>query len=104
MMQELDERVVDRCESDFKHVTPLVLNSPMLKQMYKLYTRHAFEHILFQYMHSHYLVIESKENHDGSSRMEMGERQSMKIADRLKAGVYYVRDTNENIRYQVTVR
>ena len=31
MMQELDERVVDRCESDYKHVTPLTLNSPMLK-------------------------------------------------------------------------
>lgn len=56
-MQELDERVVEKCETDYKHNTPLVLNNPMLEEMYQLYTRHSFEHMLYQYMHSHYLVV-----------------------------------------------
>jgi hypothetical protein len=52
------------------------MNNPMLKQMYKLYTRHAFEHMLYQYMHSHYLTVESKEDDDASkgNHKMLGER------------------------------
>ena len=66
--------------------------------MYNLYTRHAFEHMLYQYMHSHYLVVESKEDDDAakSKNKMLGERQRLKIPERLKPGVYYVRDTSEN--------
>ena len=74
--------------------------------MYKLYTRHAFEHMLYQYMHSHYLMVESKEDDDGSKTRNkmLGERQRLKIPESLKPGVYYVRDTSENQKYEVTVR
>ena len=80
----------------------------MLKQMYKLYTRHSFEHMLFQYMHSHYLVVESKETDNGSDGREVllgdkGKKPKL-IGSRLKPGMYNVKDPNENIRYQVHVR
>lgn len=62
--------------------------------------------MLYQYMHSHYLVVESKEDDDGSKARNkmLGERQRLKIPGKLKPGVYYVRDTSENQRYEVTVR
>ena len=84
-MQELDERVVDRCESDFKHQTQLVLNCPLLLEMYNLYSRHVFEHILYQYMHSHYLVVESKENSDGAQdgKVSLGECRSGLLKKRI---------------------
>lgn len=62
--------------------------------------------MLYQYMHSHYLVVESKEDDDGSKTKNkiLGEKQRLKIPGKLKHGVYYVRDTSENQRYEVTVR
>ena len=48
----------------------------------------------------------SKEDYDGSKTRNklLGERQRLKIPESLKPGVYYVRDTSENQRYEVTVR
>ena len=59
-------------------------------------------------MHSHYLVVESKENEDGAQdgKVILGEKGGLlkkRIAGNssLKSGVYYVRDPHENIRHQV---
>lgn len=101
--------MVERCELDFKNMTPLVLNSPMLKQMSKLYTRHAFEHMLFQYMHSHYLVVTSKENADAAQpeKVRVGYKSNTNnalVGTRLKAGVYTVSDPSDNSHFHVQVR
>lgn len=80
----------------------------MLKSMYKLYTRHTFEHMLFQYMHSHYLVLESKEDENGENEnhkmLGYKSRTNPLIGSTLKPGIFYVRDTNENVRFHVTCR
>lgn len=108
MMQELDDRVVDRCQLEYKNESKLVLNSPMLKGMARLYTRHTFEHMLFQYMHSHYLSVESKESDDASEGFKIGlGHRSLKntvVGSKLKPGIYNVSDPQEKQIFQVQVR
>jgi hypothetical protein len=59
-------------------------------------------------MHSHYLVIEAKEdeNAENDKYLHVGEKSKMSplMGSKLNAGIYYVKDPNEKIRFQVTCR
>jgi hypothetical protein len=53
MFQDIDERVVERSECEQRNESKLIINHPLLNEIYDLYTRHSFELMLGEYMKSH---------------------------------------------------
>lgn len=54
-------------------------------------------------MHSHYLVVESKESDDASKDRTLMLSKVM-VGSKMKPGVFTVRDPQENVKYQVHCR
>lgn len=65
MFEDLEQRLVDRSESEQRNETKLMVNHPFLSEVYELYTRYSFEFMLHQYMNSHEFTIERKEKPGG---------------------------------------
>lgn len=57
MFQDIEQRLTDRIESDYRNETQLHVNHPMLGELYQLYTRYAFELMLNEYRESHKLIV-----------------------------------------------
>jgi hypothetical protein len=57
MFEDIEARVAERSECEQRNDTPLVINHPILNQLYKEYTKYAFELMLGQYMKAHEFTI-----------------------------------------------
>lgn len=89
MMMELDQRVIERTESEQRNETKLYLNHPLLADMYELYSRYAFEKMLAEYMDSHCHYIP---------------KMSKSLRKRLSTGTYVVKDFESNEKFQVKIK
>lgn len=79
--------MVDRSHQEQRNESKLVVNHPFLSELYDLYTRYAFELMLFEYMTSHDLKVEET-----------------KILKGLESGKYTVNDRNLKIKFDVHIR
>lgn len=93
MFQDIDERVIERSECEQRNESKLILNHPLLNEMYELYTRYAFELMLNEYMKSHEYNVS-----------RLGAESGRKICIEVQQGVYAVKDPSEQLKYEVKIR
>ncbi len=92
MFQDIDERVIERSECEQRNESKLILNHPLLNEIYELYTRYVFELMLNEYMKSHQYSVKRE-----------GESERRLYTD-VDPGLYTVKDSNDKAKYFVKIR
>jgi hypothetical protein len=87
IFQDIEERILERSEQEQRNEARLILNHPMLNEIYDIYTRYAFELMLNEYMNSHESIVQ---------------RETPGIAKGIEAGTFIVRDNG--VKYKVEIR
>ncbi len=71
-----------------------MVNHPLLRELYTIYTRYAFEQMLHQYMLSHIFLV----------KRPTGVSNNFISSNYIEHGHYKVKDTDDNNKYIVVVK
>jgi hypothetical protein len=103
LITSVESKTIERTLVEGKREVKLIIHNPILKELYHVYSRWAFEQMLYQFMNSHQLFVKNAQDKQVYT-IRKTQRIKSELMRESEDGIYTVKDYEQKEKFQVIVR